>query len=154
MKNKLLVLGSSFALVCAFGLVSLGQGKCTEEGSIRSVTKARWGSFETVTFLVNSATPDYEVKTEKPPFQEYAEDKNLRIAGKYFKSVYFKSVMWTCRIAESLKSSSSNISAVRNIEQFEGYVNYIIGYKKKGSYVGTTASTAGKQTKIIVKFKR
>jgi len=118
------------------------------------VTKARNGNFETVTFDVQSSKPDYEVKTEKPPFQEYGSEKQIRIAGKYYKSVYFKSVAWTCTIAEKLKASTSNIVAVRNIEQFEGYVNYIIGFRQKGSYVGTTASTTGNRTKIAVKFRR
>ena len=137
-----------------FSPVSFGQGRCKGDGSIRSVTKAHKGNFDTVTFDVQSASPDYEVRTEKPPFQEYGEGKTIRIAGKYYKSVYFKSVSRMCTIPEKVKASTSNIAGVRNIEQFEGYVNYIIGYRKRGSYAGTTAITSGDHTKIIVKFKR
>jgi hypothetical protein len=153
-KNKLVVISSVFALMLGLALSCVAQANCKEDGSIRSVTKARMGNFETVTFDVNSATPDYEVKTEKPPFQQYGSEKTLRIKGPYYKSVYFKSVAWTCNIVEKVKASTSNIAAVKNIEQFEGYIDYIIGYKKKGSYISTTKSTVGKRTKIVVKFKR
>ena len=153
-RKKLLIVSFAFALLLGLAVSSAAQGNCTEDRSIRSVTKARAGNFETVTFDVQSDDPDYEVRTEKPPFQEYGEDKAIHIKGPHYKSVYFKSVIWTCNIVEKLKASTSNIAAVRNIEQFEGYVNYIVGYKKRGSYVGTTKTTHGGRTKIVVKFKR
>lgn len=154
MRKTFLVIGSAFALLLALAFTGHAQGNCKEDGSIRSVTKARDANFETVTFDVQSASPDYEVKTEKPPFQEYGSEKTIRIKGPHYKSVYFKSVMWTCNIVERTKAATTNVAAVRNIEQFEGYVNYIIGYKKKGSYVGTTKTTTGNRTKIVVKFRR
>jgi len=149
-----LIVSASFCALLLLASGSFAQETCTEAGSILSVTKARSGKTETVTFEVNSTSPDYEVKTEKPPFQDYGGEKTLHIKGPYYKSVYFKSVSWMCDIAEKLKASTSNIAAVRNIEQFEGYVDYVIGYKKRGSYVGTTKTTEGGRTRIVVKFKR
>jgi hypothetical protein len=134
-------------------LFSVGQ-KCTEQGSIKRVTKAKAGNFETVTFEVNSANPDYSVETSRPPFTLGESDKTIHIRGKYFKSVNFKSVVWTCRIAESLSTPTVTIMDVRNTEQFEGYVTYVIGYRTKSKYVGTTKITTGDKTKIAVKFRR
>ena len=154
MRNKLLILGTSCAFLMIFALSSVAQSKCTESGSIRSVTKARSGGFETVTFDVQSAKPDYEVTTQKAPFQDYSGDKTIRIKGPYYKSIYFKSVNWTCNIVENLKAPTTNVAGVKNIEQFEGYVNYIVGFRKKGSYVGTTKTTTGNRTKVVLKFRR
>ena len=153
MKNKLLILSSVCVVVLGFSTNLLAQ-KCTDDGAIRRVTKARTGNFETVTFEVNSATPDYTVETSHPPFTLGESDKTIHIRGKYFKSVHFKSVFWTCKIAESLSAHTTQIMDVRNTEQFEGYVSYAIGYRTKSKYVGVSKTTTGNKTKVVVKFKR
>lgn len=150
LSRLLLILG----IFAAFASVSLGQ-RCTEDGSIRSVTKARVGNFETVTFLINADSADYEVTNAKRPFYEYGEEeKPLRISGKYFKTINFKSVFWTCKISESLRAATTTIMDVKNIEQFEGYVVYAIGYRTKLKYVSTTETKVGRRLKVVMKFKR
>ncbi len=155
MKNKMFIVIAVAATILAFSTFTLAQQeKCAEVGSIISVTKARSGHFETVTFLVNSTDPNYNVKTSHPPFTYSESDTPVHIRGKYFKTIQFQAVYWTCKIAENFKASTMTIMGVKNTEQFEGYVSYTIGYRQKSKYVGTTRSTSGGKTKVIVKFKR
>lgn len=153
MKLKLITLAATYGMLLVLSIFSFGQN-CTERGSIKRVANAKTGNFETVTFEVNSANPDYTVETAHPPFTLGESDKTIHIRGKYFKSIYFKSVAWTCRIAESLSTPTNTIMDIRNTEQFEGYVTYTIGYRTKSKYVGTTKITTGDKTKVVVKFKR
>ena len=155
MKNKFIGLIAVFAAVLMLSSISMAQlQKCTEVGSIKRVTKSAAGKYETVTFEVLSGSPDYKVSNTKPPFSEYGSEKPLRIKGKYFKSIVLKGINWTCKIGESFSAKTSNIAAVNSVEQFEGQVEYIIGYNRKGSYVGETSTRFGKGRKIVLKFKR
>lgn len=153
MKRKLFVLFSAFALLLGIAIASFAQ-KCTEDGAIRRVTKSRVGNFETVTFEVNSDSPDYTVENARPPFTYSESDDVVRVRGKVFKTIQFKSVFWTCTIAENFRAATIQIMDVKNIEQFEGYVGYAIGYRKRSKYVGTTQTHVGKKTMVVMKFRR
>ena len=156
MKNKLITLAAACCgLVLLSSAASAQMQKCTEAGSIRSVTKARSGNFETVTFeIVGSALPEIvEVRNEKPPITNYGGD-NLHMKGPYFKSVNLRMVPWTCEIRENLGARTTTITGVKQEEQFEGYVGYAIGYTSKRKYVGVTKITGAKTSKVIVKFRR
>jgi hypothetical protein len=155
MKNKLMVIVAVCAAILMMSSLSMAQLKiCTEDGSIKRVTKSAAGKYETVTFEVLYDSPKYNVSNAKRPFSEYGSEKRLRIRGKQFKSIVFTGVNWTCKIGEKLSAKTSNITAVKSIEQFEGQVEYIIGYNRKGSYVGETSTRFGKGRKIVLKFKR
>lgn len=153
MKIKLLSFTACVAAILLFSGLASAQ-KCTENGSIKRVSKASSGKYETVTFEILSKSPNFEVTNANPPFSEYGSEKTLRIRGTYFKSVVFRDINWTCKITESLSAKTSNIKAVKNIEQFEGQAEYIIGYAKKGSYVGQTATRTKRGKLIILKFKK
>ncbi len=153
MKNKLLILSSVCVMVLGLSTISLAQ-KCTEDGAIRRVTKARTGNFETVTFEVNSTGPNYQISTAHPPFKYSEGDRLLHIRGKSFKEIQFKSVFWTCKIAENFSAHTAQIIDVKQTDQFEGYVSYVIGYRTKSKYVGVSKSTDGGKTKVVIKFKR
>ena len=156
MKNKLFLVFSAFSLTIAFACSASAQLKrCTEDGSIRSVTTARAGNFETVTFEFNGKTlpQNIEVTNEKPPIENYGGD-NLHMNGKAFKGVHMNMVSWTCNIAENFKAKTTTIKDVKNSEQFEGYVTYVIGYTAKSKYVGKTEVKGPSRSKVILKFKR
>jgi hypothetical protein len=155
-KKNLFILISACALVLTSSvLASAQQSPCTEKGSIRSVTKARSGSFETVTFEFNGSSlpQNIEVTNENPPIENYGGD-NLHMKGKAFKGVHMNMVNWTCNIAENFKAKTTTIKDVKNSEQFEGYVTYVIGYTAKSKYVGKTEVKGPKRSRIIIKFKR
>jgi hypothetical protein len=155
MKNKLLVLAAISCSIVALSIAATAQGPCKDPGSIRSVTKARMGNFETVTFeIVGNALPDtVEVRDEKPPITNYGGD-NLHMKGPYFKSVNLRMVPWTCDIRENLHAATRTITGVKQEEQFEGYVGYAIGYTSKRKYVGVIKTTGAKTSKVVVKFRR
>ena len=141
-------------VVLVFSNFVLAQEKCTEENSIKRVSKSRAGNFEYVTFDVGADAPEYSVKNAKRPFQRYAEEKYLRIKGNYFKSIVFRGVYWTCEIGQSLRAATSQVMDVKNIEQFEGQVEYIIGYRTKSKYVGVSMTGTGSKRQIVLKFKK
>jgi hypothetical protein len=154
MKNKTLIFAAAFAVVLTLAGLTSAQNKCTEAGSIRSVSKASSGNFETVTFDVMIKKPDFKVTRARPPFSEYGSEKRLRIRGRYFQSIVFRGINWECKIAEALSASTSNIKAVKSIEQFEGQVEYIIGYDKRGSYVGQSVTRTRKGSRVTLKFRK
>ena len=154
MKKKLLITFAAFAVIFVFSNVATAQlANCSEPGSILRVTKSRAGNFEYVTFEVKANDPNYSVKNAKPPFQNYGDDHVIHINGKTYKSVVFRDVNWTCKIRENFRAATTAIQGVKLIEQFEGQVEYIIGYSNKSKYVGVTASGVG-STKVTLKFKR
>lgn len=129
--------------------------RCTEEGSIRSITKARSGNFETVTFeIAGRGLPSKaEVRDEKPPIEDYGGE-NLHMKGRVFKSVFFGIVPWTCEIRENFKARTTTIRDIKQTEQFEGYVSYVIGYTARSKYAGQSVIYGKRTTRFIVKFKR
>lgn len=155
LKKKLIILSSMCACMLALATLSLAQERCTEDGSIRSVTKARSGNYETVTFEFNGKglPQNINVTNEKPPIEDYGGE-NLHMKGKYFKGIHMNMVMWTCTIRENFGAKTTTIKDVKNSEQFEGYVTYVIGYTSKSKYVGKTEIIGAKRSKIIIKFKR
>jgi hypothetical protein len=154
MRNKLVLLIAAYSLLGA--TTAVGQvPNCTEPGSIRSVTKARQGNLETVTFeYIGRKLPDVvEVQDKKPPITNYGGE-TLHIKGNAFKSVHMHLVGWTCKIRENFKTRTSTIQDIRQTEQFEGYVSYAIGYSAKSKYVGKSVVRAGRITKLVLKFRR
>ena len=129
------------------------QQKCTEPGSIKRISKARSGKFETVTFEVFTPSPTLKVTNAHRPFENYNGDP-VHIRGNYFKEVRFTGVNWTCKIVQNFHAATSTVMGIANTEQFEGYVTYIIGYKTKSKYVGQSSSTSGGVKRIVFKFKR
>lgn len=154
MKNKFfIVLSVSFVIFVFSGIAMAQLPYCSEPGSIMRVTKSRSGKFELVTFEIKANDPNYSVTNAKPPFQQYGSEKILRIKGKVFKSIVFREVNWTCKIRENFSAATTTVMAVKSIEQFEGQVEYIIGYSNRSKYVGVSASGVG-STKVVLKFRR
>jgi hypothetical protein len=154
MKNKFLITLAAAAFIFMFSGIATAQlSYCSEPGSLMRVTKSRVGRFEYVTFELKANDPSYTVENAKPPFYDYSGEKRLRIKGTAFKSVNFRSIAWQCKIRENFAAATTTVQGIKNVEQFEGYVKYIIGYSAKSKYVGVSASGVG-STKVVLKFKR
>ena len=155
MKIRPFALLVAFAAVMMFSSISPAQAiKCVEDGVIKRVTKAAAGNFETVTFEILIKKPDFKVTNAKPPFQEYGSEQRVRITGPYYKSIVLRGINWECTIGERFAAKTSNIKAVKSIEQFEGQVEYIIGYAKKGSYVSQSVTRTKKGSLVVLKFRK
>ncbi len=152
MKNKFFISLAACVVIFIVSGFTLAQN-CTEPGSIMRVTKSRSGNFELVTFELKANDPNYEVKNAKPPFQQYGSERILRIKGKVFKSIVFRDVAWQCKIRENFSAATSTVMGIKNVEQFEGQVEYVIGYSAKAKFVSSYAYGIG-STKVVLKFKR
>jgi hypothetical protein len=153
-KNKFLIALAACAVIFVFSSFAKAQmPNCSEPGSILRVTKSRSGNFELVTFELKANDPNYEVKNAKPPFYDYSGDNKLRIKGKVFKSIVFRDVAWQCKIRENFSAATSTVMGIKNVEQFEGQVEYVIGYSAKAKFVSSYAYGIG-STKVVLKFKR
>ncbi|HEV7698947.1 MAG TPA: hypothetical protein VGO43_01825 [Pyrinomonadaceae bacterium] len=97
--------------------------------------------------------PTVEISDEKPPITNYPGD-NLHMKGRAFKGVHIHMVVWDCNIRENFRAATSTIKDVKQTEQFEGYVSYVIGYSPKSKYIGKSIVRAGRLTKLVIKFKR
>ena len=106
-----------------------------------------------MTFELKANDPAYEIENVKPPFYDYSGEKRLRIKGTAFKSVYFRSIAWQCKIRENFAAATTTVQGIKNVEQFEGYVKYIIGYSARSKFVGVSVSGVG-STKVTLKFRR
>jgi hypothetical protein len=154
MKNKFfVVLAVSFVIFVLSGIATAQLPNCSEPGSIMRVTKSRSGKFELVTFELKANDPNYEVKDAKPPFYDYSGDNKLRIKGKAFKSIIFRDVAWQCKIRENFSAATSTVMGIKNVEQFEGQVEYVIGYSNKSKFVSSYVYGVG-SSKVVLKFKR
>jgi len=153
MKNKFFIFFVACASLMMFTGLASAQ-KCHEDGTIKRVSKAANGALETVTFEVLIKKPDFKVTNARPPFSQYGSEERLRIKGSSFKSIVFRGINWECQIAEDLKAPTSNIKAVKSIEQFEGQVEYIIGFAKEGSYVGQRVTKTKKGSIVTLTFKK
>jgi hypothetical protein len=153
-KNKFLVTLAACAVIFVFSGLAIAQMPyCSEPGSIKRVTKSRSGNFELVTFEVIANDPNYEVKDAKPPFYDYSGEKKLRIKGNVFKSIVLRGINWTCRIRENFSAPTSTIMGIKNVEQFEGQVEYVIGYRDKSKFVSSYVYGVG-SSKVVLKFKK
>jgi hypothetical protein len=151
MKNKL---GLSFVLLLISSSMALAD-PCKEPRSIKSITKSRSGNYEYVTIeYIKPPNPDYKVRTAHRPFERDGSGDPVSIRGNYFKSILFRGVVWTCDIRENLSAKTEAVRDVQNIGQFEGDIEYVIGYKNRSSYVGNYFRDVGPVRKIYVKFKR
>ena len=74
MKNKIITLISVCMGILCLSFAAIAQNPCSEKGSVRSVTKARSGNFETVTFEIVGDTPEHFAKFQAT---EYARWKAL-----------------------------------------------------------------------------
>jgi len=142
---------SAMFLLSAFATAT----PCNEAGSMRRVYKQTSGKYEYVVFeLIRPAKPEFEVRTEHPPFYEDGPGDPVKVKGKFFKEVDFRGVVWTCDIRENLSLRTTAIVDVKKSGQFEGYITYVIGYLKRGQYVSSYVRNEGKYRRYYIKLKK
>ena len=145
--------------VAAFALLALASAAsaepCTEKGSIKRVTNTRVGKFDYVTFEIQRpADPRYEVTDETGPFTFGDTEEPVAGAGDRFKPITFRSMPWGCKIAEKFALPGGAIIDIKQTDQFEAIVSYVIGYKAGATYVDTRHSDVGSIRKVVMRFKR
>lgn len=130
---------------------------CTDPGSILSVKNSSAGSYEYVTFRLQrplNAGYGYSVSTVTGPFTEEPSGNSVAIAGPKYKRIRFKGITWMCTIAESLALPKTAIKGIKRLEQHEGDVVYVVGYRFASTYISTKTVNAGSIRKVVMKFKK
>jgi hypothetical protein len=128
--------------------------KCNQPNSLVSVTKRKSGRTEYVIFnLKNPATTTPAVSTVSPPFTEDPSGKKLTIRGCKYKKVRFDNVVWTCTVSEQLSRTTYLISQVKKTGQFEGLIEYVIGYRCSTKSVVSYSYDDGPYKKFVVRLK-
>lgn len=126
---------------------------CNKPNSLVSVTKRRSGRTEYVIFNLKKPTNSSAVvSSAKPPFFEDGSGKKLTIKGCRFKSVKFENIEWTCSISNSFSRYTYLVNQVKKTGQFEGLVEYVIGYRCNTRSVVSYSYDAGVYRKCVVRF--
>ena len=148
-----------FLAAGALGLLALANAAsaepCREKGSLKRVTNTRDSKFDYVTFEIQRpANPRYEVTDETGPFTEGDTNEPVTVTGDKFKQITFRSIPWGCTIAEKFSLPGGAIVDIKQTDQFEGFITYVIGYRADASYVDTRHSDVGSVRKIVMRFRR
>jgi hypothetical protein len=153
-KRILLLISFSVLAIFVFSANTFAQF-CTEPGSIRRVRNTSIGSNEYVVFDVfMPPDPQYSTSAVSPPFSGGSSGEPVTVRGGRFRKIRFDSVVWTCRIQELLTLPRSAVKDVKNLEQFEGIVEYVVGYRKTARYITTYHYDVGSIRKVVMKFRK
>ena len=156
--RKLTIVASSLALLLMMSGVALS-APCTSPGSIVSVILSSSGQFEYVTFKMKkplNSNYGSSVTTAFPVFKEEPSDNPVTVVGPKYKKITFTGISWTCSIAENLSVPKMTVKDIKRLEQDEGIVVYVVGYKQTATkyYVSTTVSNTGSNRFVKMKFRR
>jgi hypothetical protein len=146
----------SLAVLLLLSSVAHAQA-CTGPGSIISVTNSSSGLYEYIVFKLQkplNSGYSYSVATVSGPFWEQPSDNPVTITGPKHKRIRFKGITWMCTIAENFTLPKTAIKAIKGIEQHEGTVAYVVGYRNASTYISTTTSNSGSIRKVVMKFKK
>ena len=130
---------------------------CTDPGSILSVTNSSAGRYEYVTFRLKrplNSGYGYSVSTVTGPFTEQPSGNPATITGPKYKRIRFKGITWMCEIAENFSLPKTALKAIKKLEQHEGIVVYVVGYRSASTYISTSSTNAGSIRKVTMKFKK
>lgn len=156
MKHKLTIIGLSLAFVVLFANNILS-APCSSAGSIVRVKNINTTNYEYVEFKLKrplNSGYSYGVTTVSPPFIEDPSGNTVVVSGKKFKKIKFNSITWTCTITQNISLPNIAIKGIKKLSQFEGIVEYVIGYRKTSSYISTTWWNSGSYRIVRMKFKK
>ena len=156
MKNTLSMFAISLGMLFLFSGAGFSS-PCTAAGSIVSVKNTSVGQYEYVRFKVKlpvNSGFSYAVSTVTPPFIQDPSGNTISVSGSKFKLIKFESVFWTCTIVENFSLPKTAIKGIKQISQFEGIVEYVIGRRKASLYITTTSTSAGGFKWIKMKFRK
>jgi len=130
---------------------------CADPGSILSVKNSSAGSYEYVTFKLKrplNSGYGYSVLTVTGPFTEEPSGNPATITGPKYKRIRFKGITWMCEIAENFSLPKTAIKAIKKLEQHEGIVVYVVGYRNASTYISTSSTNSGSIRRVIMKFRK
>jgi hypothetical protein len=125
---------------------------CSAPGSMTSVRTYKSGNRDIVEFKIKSpATYKKSITAVTGPFTRGEGDDQVVVRGALFTRVHFEPLDWTCQTPNTF-SAKPVVKDVKLVEQFEGFITYIIGRKAGSHYLGTTDVACGTSRCVRVKF--
>jgi hypothetical protein len=141
-----------FVFVIVFSNEIFAQN-CNEPNALVSVRKRKTGHTEYVIFtLQNPVTATNTITGATPPFTQDPSGQTVHVSGCRYKKVSFRDIVWTCKVKE-IMSNTYLVKQVKNIGQFEGHIDYVIGYKCSTKSVVHYQYTTGNLTKLVVRLR-
>lgn len=127
---------------------------CVAPHSIRQVRNGSGPWTEFVRFDVNgSPNRPFQVTQARPPFIADPSGRPVRVSGDKFKKVTFKNVYWTCSIREGLSLPRLAVKDVKRLRQFEGVVEYVVGYSAASVYAGAHVYPFRSNWRVVLRFR-
>ena len=145
----------TFALF--FGFTAMAEADpCVEANSIARVRNRTNAPYEYLVFnfIKPPTVPSYSVATATPPFIQDGSGLPVTVTGDRFKRVRFEGVVWTCSIEEIFVVPRQAIKDVKSTGQFEGIIEYVVGYGGASRYLDTYTYDAGAVRKIVLRFQK
>lgn len=149
-------------LICIF-LVSVfmqsklfAQGaQCTDANALASYKNTKIGLYEYAVFIFNCPTEfTYSVSSVSPPFTFDPSGELLIINGNKYKKITFSNVYWQCLSANNVQIiPGRKIMGLKMIQQFEGKISLVIGFRKNVKLKSTYFYYSGNYKYVVMKFK-
>jgi len=129
-------------------------GDCVESHSIRQVRNGAGPWTEFVRFdIIGSPNRPFQVTQAHPPFVADPSGRPVRVSGENFRKITFKNVYWTCSIRERLSLPRLAVKDVKRLRQFEGVVEYVVGYSAASVYAGARAYPFRSNWRVVLRFR-
>ncbi len=126
---------------------------CNESNALLSVRKRKTEHTEYVIFtLQNPVTATHTISAATPPFTQDPSGQTIHVSGCRYKKVSFRDIVWTCKVNEII-GNTYLVRQVKNIGQFEGHIDYVIGYRCSARSVINYQYTIGNLTKLVVRLR-
>ena len=144
------------AFACLFTVSQAAAAPCTEANSIAKIRNTAHGGYEYVVFdfIKPPALPAFVVETGKPPFTMDPSGEPVAVKGAKFRVIKFRNIGWMCDIREAFTLPRRAVKDIKKLEQFEGYITYVVGYGAAARFRGAYSYDAGPYTKIVLRFRR
>jgi len=129
--------------------------QCLDANTLASYKNTKVGLYEYAVFIFNTpAEFTYSVSSVSPPFHFDPSDELITIAGSKFRQITFSNVGWTCVSANNvLIIPGRKIKGLKMIQQFEGKVSLVVGYRSNVSYKGSYTYNSGNYKYVVMKFR-
>jgi hypothetical protein len=127
---------------------------CSEPNSLVSVRKRKSGRTEYVIFTMkNPVTATTTTSNATPPFHADGSGNIVNVRGCRYKKVKFESIEWTCKVRELFSGATYLVRQVKSLGQFEGQIEYVIGYRCNTQSVVSYSYQDGGMTKYVVRLR-
>jgi hypothetical protein len=126
---------------------------CSTVNSIIKVQNRKVGAREFVDFWVKKPFTGAIVITAAPSgnFTQDGSGNAILVAGNKWTDVKFSSMDWMCSTQTIFSLPKPIIKDIKNIGQFEGQIEYVIG-RINGHYLGQVTTNFATQKRITLKF--